>query len=138
MLSKMGISTIRSYLGAQLFEVLGIGKAVVERYFTGTISRLGGIGLNEIAKESLIRHDAAFNANFAVDSPRIGRRLSMAGDGRNASFQPEHDSQFAKSVSQRRLRNFQTVQPFGQRTGKKSRYIALAVEVQKILVKHSG
>ena len=50
-LSKMGISTVQSYRGAQIFEAIGISSAVIEEYFTGTPSRLEGIGLDEIAKE---------------------------------------------------------------------------------------
>ena len=48
--SKMGISTLQSYQGAQTFEILGINNDVVEKYFTGAISRIEGIGLDEIAK----------------------------------------------------------------------------------------
>ncbi|MFO7655936.1 MAG: glutamate synthase large subunit [Bacteroidales bacterium] len=59
-LSKMGISTLRSYHGSQMFEALGIGKGVINRYFTGTESRIGGIGLAEIANEALITHRIAF------------------------------------------------------------------------------
>jgi glutamate synthase domain-containing protein 2/glutamate synthase domain-containing protein 1/glutamate synthase domain-containing protein 3 len=59
-LSKMGISTLRSYHGAQLFEALGIAEPVIERHFTGTPSYLGGLGLAEIAAEALTRHAAAF------------------------------------------------------------------------------
>ena len=59
-LSKMGISTLSSYHGAQIFEAIGIDGGVVERYFTGTSSRLGGVGLAEIAKETLARHASAF------------------------------------------------------------------------------
>ncbi len=54
--SKMGISTIQSYRGAQIFEALGIGKAVIDRYFTKTVSRLGGITLEIIAREAIERH----------------------------------------------------------------------------------
>ncbi len=60
-LSKMGISTLRSYHGAQIFEVLGIDSEVVDKYFNGTASRIGGIGLDEIAKESVMPHLAAFS-----------------------------------------------------------------------------
>ena len=59
-MSKMGISTISSYLGAQIFEALGISETVIEKYFDGTPSRLGGIGLNEIADEALMRHQQGF------------------------------------------------------------------------------
>ena len=59
-LSKMGISTLRSYRGAQIFEALGLGSAFVEKYFTGTISRIGGLGLDEIAQETIERHHEAY------------------------------------------------------------------------------
>nr|MDA3823411.1 glutamate synthase large subunit [Bacteroidales bacterium] len=60
-LSKMGISTLRSYRAAQVFEAIGIGNDVIDKYFEGTSSRLGGIGLDEIAEEVLIPHREAFN-----------------------------------------------------------------------------
>lgn len=59
-MSKMGISTIKSYRGAQIFEALGISKGVMEKYFTWADSRLEGITLNEIAKEAEMRHERAF------------------------------------------------------------------------------
>ena len=52
-LSKLGISTLRSYHGAQTFEAIGLGKEVIDAYFPGTDSRIGGIGLEEIACEAL-------------------------------------------------------------------------------------
>jgi glutamate synthase domain-containing protein 2/glutamate synthase domain-containing protein 1/glutamate synthase domain-containing protein 3 len=54
--SKMGISTVQSYRGAQIFEAVGISKQVIDRYFTGTSSRINGVGLDVIARESLERH----------------------------------------------------------------------------------
>ncbi|AOR23093.1 glutamate synthase large subunit [Clostridium taeniosporum] len=73
-LSKMGISTIQSYQGAQIFEAIGIGKKVIDKYFTNTISRIGGIGLSEIQREAEINHEKGFNdktysADFELDSP---------------------------------------------------------------------
>ncbi len=59
-MSKMGISTLRSYHGAQIFEAIGISPEVTDRYFTGTDSRIGGIGLDEIAREAIIPHYSAF------------------------------------------------------------------------------
>ncbi len=59
--SKMGISTVQSYCGAQIFEALGIHQTVIERYFTGTASRIGGVKLREIAQESLKRHAVAYS-----------------------------------------------------------------------------
>ncbi len=87
-LSKIGISTIRSYHGAQLFEILGIGAEVVGKYFTGTTSRLGGIGLDEIAQESLIRHEQAFNADFIVDSLEVGGNYQWRQTGETHLFNP--------------------------------------------------
>lgn len=59
-LSKMGISTIQSYRGAQIFEALGLEQSFVDKYFTWTPSRIGGIGLEVIAREALIPHEKAF------------------------------------------------------------------------------
>jgi glutamate synthase (NADPH) large chain len=58
--SKMGISTVQSYRGAQIFEAVGLGAALVERYFPGTVSRVGGIGLAEVHAASAARHAAGF------------------------------------------------------------------------------
>lgn len=58
--SKMGISTLQSYQGAQIFEIIGINKTVVDRCFTGATSRIEGIGLDDIAKEALAKHVIAF------------------------------------------------------------------------------
>jgi glutamate synthase (NADPH) large chain len=59
-LSKMGISTLRSYKGAQIFEALGLSDSFVKRYFKGTISRVGGLGVEEIAQETIKRHEQAY------------------------------------------------------------------------------
>ena len=58
-MSKMGISTLRSYAGAQLFEAIGLNREFVDEYFAGTSSRIGGIGLEEIAQEAISRHKSA-------------------------------------------------------------------------------
>src|SRR5439155_4985709 len=59
-MSKMGISTVASYRGAQVFEAIGLGQELVDEYFTGTVSRLGGIGLDELAEEVARRHKRAY------------------------------------------------------------------------------
>jgi glutamate synthase (NADPH/NADH) large chain len=59
--SKMGISTLQSYQGAQIFEILGLNQEVVDKYFTGAVSRIQGIGLEEIAREALVKHFFAFS-----------------------------------------------------------------------------
>jgi glutamate synthase domain-containing protein 2/glutamate synthase domain-containing protein 1/glutamate synthase domain-containing protein 3 len=58
--SKMGISTLQSYRGAQVFEAIGLSRALVDKYFTGTPSRIEGIGLDVIAREAKLKHDLAF------------------------------------------------------------------------------
>jgi glutamate synthase domain-containing protein 2/glutamate synthase domain-containing protein 1/glutamate synthase domain-containing protein 3 len=59
-MSKMGISTLRSYFNAQLFEAIGINRSVIDKYFTGTSSRIGGIGLEQLAADVLTRHKDAY------------------------------------------------------------------------------
>jgi len=65
--SKMGISTLQSYHGAQIFEILGIHKSVVDSYFSGAVSRIGGLGLDEIAREALIKHGRVFGKSTRPD-----------------------------------------------------------------------
>jgi glutamate synthase (ferredoxin) len=62
-LTKMGISTIHSYHGAQIFEAVGLKNDLIERYFTSTASRIEGIGLEEIALENRMRHESAYGEN---------------------------------------------------------------------------
>ena len=64
--SKMGISTLQSYQGAQIFEALGISQAVIDKYFTGTVSRIGGLTIEGIARESLVRHKLAFPEGASI------------------------------------------------------------------------
>jgi glutamate synthase (ferredoxin) len=89
-MSKMGISTIKSYCGAQIFEAVGLGREVIDRYFTWTPSRVGGIGLEEIAQEAARQHQKAF-PTFPLD----GRTLEVYGqyqyraDGELHLFNPK-------------------------------------------------
>ncbi|WP_314686242.1 glutamate synthase large subunit [uncultured Bifidobacterium sp.] len=76
-MSKMGVSTIMSYRGAQLFEAVGLNKDVIDRYFTGTTSRVGGAGLDEIAEEVAIRHRVAYPNQWTA-TPH--RNLRTGGD----------------------------------------------------------
>ena len=66
-ISKMGISTIQSYCGAQIFEAIGLGKEIIDKYFTATPSRIGGIGIKEVAEEMLRRHQVAFPRENVYD-----------------------------------------------------------------------
>ncbi len=73
-MSKMGISTIKSYCGAQIFEAVGLGQELVDRYFTWTPSRVGGIGLAEVAQEAIQQHAKAF-----PEFPTNGHTLEVHG-----------------------------------------------------------
>ncbi len=76
-MSKMGVSTVASYTGAQIFEAIGLGRGVVDAYFTGTTSQLGGIGLDEIAAEVAARHAMA---NPTRPEERAHRKLELGGE----------------------------------------------------------
>ncbi|HEY0486533.1 MAG TPA: glutamate synthase large subunit [Mycobacteriales bacterium] len=76
-MSKMGISTVASYTGAQVFEAVGLSEEVVERYFAGTTSKLGGVGLDVIAAEVAARHARAWPEN---PTDRVHRRLEVGGE----------------------------------------------------------
>jgi len=76
-MSKMGVSTVASYTGAQIFEAIGLGHELVEEYFTGTVSRLGGIGLEELSAEVAARHAVAYPRN---PEHRAHRKLELGGE----------------------------------------------------------
>ena len=80
--SKMGISTIQSYQGSMIFEAIGLKPEFIEKYFTGTVSRVGGIGLEEIAKDYMARHSEAFDPlGLSVDLTlnSVGQHKSKSG-----------------------------------------------------------
>ena len=89
-LSKMGISTVQSYHGAQVFEAIGLGKEVVDRYFTGTSSRVGGITLPVIAEEVARRHERAYPSRPVVKlGLEPGGQYQYRSDGEYHLFNPE-------------------------------------------------
>ena len=88
-ISKMGISTIQSYCGAQIFEAVGLERALVERHFTGTASRIGGIGLEVLAAEALERHAQAWPAGAPEDLLPVGGIYAWRRDGEHHMWNPE-------------------------------------------------
>ena len=88
-MAKMGISTIKSYRGAQIFEAIGIKQEVVDRYFTWTETRVEGVGLDVIAREALMRHRAAF-PEIPVDNRTldVGGHFQWRQDGEYHLFNP--------------------------------------------------
>ena len=88
--SKMGISTLQSYQGAQIFEIIGLNKTVVDKYFTGATSRIEGMGLDEIAKETLAKHYFAFSKkDIPVDRLMTGGVYQWKRKGEFHLFNPQ-------------------------------------------------
>ncbi|MEU4452217.1 glutamate synthase large subunit [Nocardioides sp. NPDC023903] len=91
-MSKIGVSTVASYTGAQIFEAVGLSKEVVDRYFTGTTSKLGGIGLDVIAEEVAKRHATAYPRDGVANAHRalpIGGEYQWRREGEPHLFDPE-------------------------------------------------
>lgn len=109
-MSKMGISTVQSYCGAQIFEAIGLNQELIDKYFTWTSTRIGGIGLDAIAKDVTARHGRAF-----PDRTVLGHALDAGGqyqyrrDGEHHLFNPEtvHKLQHAC-----RTNNYQTFKQY--------------------------
>ena len=88
--SKMGISTLQSYQGAQIFEILGLNKTVVDKYFTGATSRIEGMGLDEIAKEALAKHSFSFSRkDIPVERLPVGGLYQWKRKGEFHLFNPQ-------------------------------------------------
>jgi len=89
-LSKMGISTVQSYTGAQIFEAIGLNQDVIDKYFTGTASRVSGVGLEQIAKEVWIRHNHAFpERQTNGQTLDVGGQYKWRKEGEAHLFNPE-------------------------------------------------
>ena len=87
-ISKMGISTIQSYCGAQIFEAVGLERELIDRHFTGTASRIGGIGLEELAQEAIERHFRAYPRTDRDVLP-VGGVLQWRRDGELHVWNPD-------------------------------------------------
>ena len=113
-MSKMGISTVASYTGAQIFEAVGLSDELVEEFFCGTVSRLGGIGLDEIADEVARRHVLAFPSNATERAHRtleVGGEYQWRREGEFHLFNPETVYKLQHSTRSRALRRLQGVHP---------------------------
>jgi len=111
-MSKMGVSTYMSYCGAQLFEAIGINDETIAKYFTGTASRVGGIGVFEIAEEALRMHAAAFG-----DDPVLATMLDAGGEYAWRTRGEEHmwtPDAIAKLQHSTRAGNFSTYKEYAQ------------------------
>ncbi|MEY3138072.1 MAG: hypothetical protein RL580_1804, partial [Pseudomonadota bacterium] len=98
-MSKMGISAVQSYHGAQVFEAVGLRQDVIDEYFSGTASRVGGIGLDTIAEEVLMRHHAAFPDRPAGEAVLpAGGQYQWRAEGEFHVFNPESIHRLQKAV----------------------------------------
>ena len=118
-LSKMGISTLQSYCGAQIFEAVGLNKSLVERYFTGTSSRIEGVGLEILAREALMRHKFAMQPPAESDTElEIGGNYQYRVRGENHILNPTTISKLQHAV---RNSSFPTFQEFARIANEQSR-----------------
>jgi glutamate synthase domain-containing protein 2/glutamate synthase domain-containing protein 1/glutamate synthase domain-containing protein 3 len=89
-ISKMGISTIQSYCGAQIFEAVGLEKPLIDRHFCGTASRIGGVGLETLAQEALDRHERGYGRPDAgAELLPVGGVYAWRRDGEHHMWNPE-------------------------------------------------
>jgi glutamate synthase domain-containing protein 2/glutamate synthase domain-containing protein 1/glutamate synthase domain-containing protein 3 len=96
-LSKMGISTIQSYTGAQIFEAVGLDPVLVDKHFSGTASRIGGVGLDVLAREALERHGRAYPAGSGAVLPP-GGVYAWRRSGEVHQWSPEVVAQLQRAV----------------------------------------
>ena len=118
-MSKMGVSTYMSYCGAQLFEAIGLNSATISKYFTGTPSRVEGIGIFEIAEEAIRMHKAAFGAN-----PVLANALDAGGEYAWRARGEEHmwsPDAIAKLQHSTRANNWNTYKEYAQLINDQSR-----------------
>ncbi|MCX5699999.1 MAG: glutamate synthase large subunit [Candidatus Omnitrophica bacterium] len=110
-LSKMGISTLRSYRGAQIFEALGLEEDFINKYFTGTVSRIGGVGLEGVIEETLFRHQVAYadrGSDLLLDS---GGVYQWKKDGEFHLWNPDSISALQDAT---RSNNYEKFKGFAQ------------------------
>ena len=118
-MSKMGVSTYMSYCGAQLFEAIGLNKPLVEKYFRGTASQVGGIGVFEVAEEAIRMHKAAFG-----DDPVLATMLDAGGEYAWRTRGEEHmwtPDAIAKLQHSTRANKFDTYKEYAQIINDQSR-----------------
>jgi glutamate synthase (NADPH) large chain len=119
--SKMGISTLQSYRGAQVFEAIGLNKEVIERYFTGTSSRIEGVGLGVLAREAAMKHELAFQPLKDADTELpVGGSYAWRIRGEYHLVNPFTVSKMQHAV---RENNFATFQEYTDLIDKESRHL---------------
>ena len=106
-MSKMGISTVQSYQGAQIFEAVGLNRSVVERYFEGTTSQVEGVGLEVIAQEALARHRSAFKPISEAETELdVGGKYQFRVRGEKHLLNPHTVSKLQHAVQRASFANY--------------------------------
>src|SRR5947208_12709150 len=106
--SKMGISTLQSYRGAQVFEAIGLNKDLVDAYFAGTTSRIGGVGLDVLAREAQLKHELAFRTVTDADTElAVGGGYHFRVNGEYHLLNPDTISKLQHSVRDNNFKTFQ-------------------------------
>jgi glutamate synthase (ferredoxin) len=117
--SKMGISTLQSYRGAQVFEAIGLNRTLVKRYFTGTPSRIEGVGMEVLAQEAAMKHEHAFRPLTDCEPElAIGGNYQYRANGEYHLINPNTVSKLQHAVRQA---NYQTFREFSQTIDDQSR-----------------
>jgi glutamate synthase domain-containing protein 2/glutamate synthase domain-containing protein 3 len=129
-LSKMGISTLQSYQGAQAFEAVGLSKSLVEQYFTGTPSRIEGVDLDVLAREVKMRHDYAFQTvNDSDLELENGGQYHYRAGGEYHLFNPQTISKLQHAV---RSSNYETYQEYSKLIDDQSRQLCTLRGLMKL------
>src|SRR5690606_33800379 len=105
-MSKMGISTLQSYHGAQIFEAIGLSNDVIERYFTGTTSRIQGIDLSVIAEEARMRHASAYPSTAVPATLDVGGEYHFRAQGERHLWNPSVIAHMQRAVSQEDINSY--------------------------------
>src|SRR5216684_7107530 len=117
--SKMGISTLQSYQGAQIFETIGLNQSLVEKYFTGTSSRIEGIGIDVLAREALLKHEFAMQPPHLSDTElRVGGEYQFRVRGERHLLNPTTVSKLQHAVRQE---NFESFREFADTVNQQNR-----------------
>ena len=128
--SKMGISTLQSYRGAQVFEAIGLNEDLVQAYFSGTTSRIGGVGLDVLAREAQLKHGFAFRPVTDADTElAVGGSYHFRVNGEYHLLNPLTISKLQQSV---REQNFQTFQEYTDLIDSQSQNLATLRSLMKI------
>ncbi len=119
--SKMGISTLQSYRGAQVFEAIGLDKDLVDRYFTGTVSRIGGVNLDILAEEAIQKHRHAFTpVSECVTELPVGGNYQFRANGEYHLYNPETITKLQHAVQRE---NFATFEEYTQLIDARNRHL---------------